>query len=415
MEAILTIIALIIGWAVIQWLFSAATRTVGAAGKALVGKGSFSENMDLAFKGMQAFEVQLVDTNLNEDGSGPQMKEIQAKGLLPINRATDISFITSVFDKTGDEYEPVISVIDTFQEDGSSVYQHFDRTGIAEPDQGFINWVRIGVVIPDIIVPPHGGDRDLVAVIRIVDNDNLPNLEHGFHGEDTTGILWQSTLEFSHTFEEKGYLEASQHRDEACALSLKIGMAVAMADGSLDDTEGMVLKKWVQKSIAPYSDDKRDRLKEVYNSAMKDAYDAANKGDLVISALTERLNEIGEKTSKYETLELCFEVMAADGVADTEEIILIRKVAEALNLDMDEVDKMRDQQIVGLDTSASGHANIEVILGIEQNWSNDDIKRHLRKEFQKWNNRLNTLNEGEERQNAQLMLERIAEARKKYA
>ncbi len=415
MEGILAILAVIFGWAIIRWLLSAATRTVGAAGKALVGKGNFSDNMDLAFKGMQAFEVQLVDTNLNEDGSGPQLKEIQAKGLLPVNRATDISFVTSVFDKTGDEYSPVISVIDTFQEEGSAVYQHFDRTGIIEPDQGFVRWVRIGVVIPDVIVPPYGGDRDLVAVIRIVDNNNLPNLEHGYTGEDTVGILWQSTLEFSHTFEEKGYLEASEHRDEACALSLKIGMAVAMADGSLDDSEGLVLKKWVQKSIAPYNDDKSARLKKVYNSAMKDAYDAAKSGDLALSDLTARLNEIGEKTSKYETLELCFEVMAADGVADAEEITLINKVAEALSLDMDEVDKMRDQQLVSLDTNAVDHASIEIILGIEQSWSNDEIKKHLRKEFQKWNNRLNTLNEGDERQNAQLMLERIAEARKKYA
>jgi len=39
---------------------------------------------------------------------------------------------------------------------------------------------------------------------------------------------------------------------------------------------------------------------------------------------------------------------------------------------------------------------------------------HLREEFNKWNNRLNTLPEGVERDNAQQMLGLISDARKKY-
>ena len=130
--------------------------------------------------------------------------------------------------------------------------------------------------------------------------------------------------------------------------------------------------------------------------------------------LTGRLNEIADKTSKYETIELCFEVMAADGVADTKEIILIRKIAESLDLDMDEIESMRDQKIINLDSSISGHASIEVLLGIEPDWPEGKVKKHLRSEFQKWNNRLNTLSEGKEGDNAHLMLNRIAEANKKY-
>ncbi|MCK5664359.1 MAG: hypothetical protein KAI17_12795, partial [Thiotrichaceae bacterium] len=85
------------------------------------------------------------------------------------------------------------------------------------------------------------------------------------------------------------------------------------------------------------------------------------------------------------------------------------------NLDMDEVAKMRDKNIVNLDSSVSDHASVEVMLGIESDWSPEKIKSYLRTEFQKWNDRLNTLPDGHERSNAQLMLNRIAEARKKYA
>ena len=101
---------------------------------------------------------------------------------------------------------------------------------------------------------------------------------------------------------------------------------------------------------------------------MKEAHAASKKGDLSLSDLTAELNEIADKTSKYETIELCFDVMAADGVADAEELKVIRKVSEALGLDFDEIDKMRDKKIIGLETNLGTQANIEDILGIEKDW-----------------------------------------------
>ena len=72
------------------------------------------------------------------------------------------------------------------------------------------------------------------------------------------------------------------------------------------------------------------------------------------------------------------------------------------------------QHLVGMELSME-QASIETILNIEPNWSNEKIKKQLAVEFAKWNNRLNTLAEGQERENAQKMLDLIAEGRKKYA
>ena len=415
MEGILTLILIWLGFAFFGTIVSAVTRTVGAAGKAATGKGSFKGNMDLAFKGMSDFDIQIIDKPLNDDGSGPRIKDIQGKGLFPLSHTKNIGFMISVFDETDGELEPVIAAIETFQEDDSVVYQHSTAIGKIEPNQGFIDWVRLGVVIPDILEPPYSGRRKIKVIVRMVDMDKMPDISHGFHQENDPGLLWQQSLMFIHRFSDKGYKEASEHRDEATGLSLKIGMAVALSDGTLDNSEGEVLKHWVLKQIAPFDDEKKTILKKAYNEAMKESYAAAQNGELILSDLTSRLNEIGEKNSKYETIELCYEVMAADGVADENEIKIIKKIAEALDLDMNEVESMRDQKIIGLNSNLSEHAEIEVILGIENDWTDDQIKKHLRLEFQKWNNRLNTLSEGEDRENAQLMLERISEARKKYA
>ena len=415
MEGFFALILIVIGISVVRWFISAAFKTVGAAGKAVMGNGSFSDNMDLSFKGMAEFDIKLQDTHLQDDGTGPIVKEIVGKGLLPVVQNKNVAIVISVFDKSSGELEPVISALDIFQEADSAVYQHITEMGQIQPDQGFIKWARLGVVIPDILEPPYSGNRNILVIVRMIDLDNPPVIEHGFHQTDDTGIIWQKSLSFEYDFNDKGYKEASEHRDEAVAISLKIGMAVAMADGDLDDSEGEVLKNWIIKSIAPFSNEKQTYLKELYNNAMRESYNDAESGTLSLSDLTQRLNEIGEKTTKYETIELCFEVMAADGVADENELKIINKIADALNLDIDEINKMRDGKIVGLDTTATDHADIEVILGISPEWSNEQIKKHLRIEFQKWNNRLNTLSEGVERENAQLMLNKISDARKKYA
>ena len=414
MEAILGFIGVIIAWQLGLWLLSAGARTIGAAGKAAVGKGTFTDNMDLAFKGMGEIQFRLNDRRLGENGDGALVKDVQIKGLVPVHGVTNIGFIISVFDETDGELEPVLSAIDSFQEANSVVYQDISVVGELSPNQGFVKWVNVGVVIPEIIEPPYKGNRELVVLARMVDMDDLPAIRHGFTDREEDKTLFVKRLSFSHIFKDKGYQEASEDKEEAASICLKIGVAVAMADGTLDDSEGDVLKQWVIKEIEYHGNEKQKVLKKLYNDAMREAYTKARDGELTLSDLTYRLNEIGDKTTKYEAIELCMEVMAADGVADASELNIIKKIAQSLGLDVDEVEKLRDQKIIGLNSDVTDHASIEEILDIDPSLSTDQIKKRLRTEFQKWNNRLNTLPEGEERQNAQLMLDRIADARKKY-
>ena len=187
-----------------------------------------------------------------------------------------------------------------------------------------------------------------------------------------------------------------------------------MADGSLNHAEGRVLQDWISRAISPFAGKRRHSLKRLYNEAMKDAYAAAKTGNLSLSRLTERLNEVGEKSIKYEAIELCFDIMAADGKADPEEMRTIRKVAAALELDYDEIEKIRDQRIIGLNARVTSQSSVEDVLGIEASWDRERILEHLRSEFNKWNNRLSTLPEGVERDNAQSMIDLVAEARKRY-
>jgi len=355
MDVILVLVLGIVAWIVFIVFSAVARRISGASAKAATGEGTFSENLRLAFTGMRPLEARIVDTTFG-DFKAP-IKAIEVKGLFPVNTTGHVAFVTSIFDETGDKLEPVLSAIDLYQEPDSTVYQHFIKIGQAvSPERGFGHWTRAGRIFPNVLQPPVGGARRLFAILRLVDIDDMPAIRRGSSEPDNAGILWQAVLKFDFTFVEKGYLEVTEHRDRARALSVRIGMAVAMADGTLDNSEVDTLKEWILKAISPYDDEKRAHLKNLYNGAMNDAHSLAKNGDLKLTELTRELNEIAEQATKYETIELCFNVMAADSVVKAEELKVINEVADALELDFGEIKKMRDQTIanLGVHTELSG-------------------------------------------------------------
>jgi tellurite resistance protein len=345
--------------------------------------------------------------------SGEALLEVQSKGSIPKGISSiQAGFMISAMSKDDKgESLPALSLIEEFQEASTTAFQDKTVIGIVSSGQEFTEWTRIGVVPLGIILPAFSGINKLMITTRLVDMNNIPEIILGF-GEDG---LWVDVQEYTHTFENKGYREAEENKDKARALSIEIGMAVAMADGELDDTESEALKIWIQKIIYPFGEEKQVELKKVYNDAMKTSCQMAESGDLVLSDICEKLHEIGEEAQKYEALELAHEIMAADGVVHKEEMRIIHQVAQALGIDVDELANIRDQQIVALDINAtSENLDLESLLGIEPSWAHEKILSHLREEFNKWNNRLNTLPEGVERDNAQQMLGLISDARKKY-
>ena len=111
-------------------------------------------------------------------------------------------------------------------------------------------------------------------------------------------------------------------------------------------------------------------------------------------------------------MELCYEVMAADGLADPEEIKVLHRLGDTLEVDVSELEKIRDLKMMSLSSEIG--TDDASLLGIDPEWSEDQIQKHLRNEFRKWNGRLNDLPEGDDRDHAQKMLDLIGKERSKY-
>lgn len=358
---------------------------------------------------LEPIQIRVQRSSLDGDPNRPFL-EVQCKGLFPILSTTKIGFMVSVLSKDNKgDLSPVLSLIDAFQEPETVAFQHLNDFGSIDAGQGLLEWAHVGTVPFELLNPSFGGIQDLTILVRLVDMYDLPDVRLGY-GE--AGI-WSRVTHYEYNFKHKGYEEEAEDIDKARALSIHIGMAVAMSHDGLDDTEVKTLKAWIKKMIAPFSDEKQKKLKKVYSDAMRSSHKLAESGDLVLGNICKQLNEIGEEAQKYEAVELAHEVMAADGFAHANEMKIIHKIANALNIDANELENIRDQHMIGLDLSSDG-SNIESSIGIETSWSNDKKLKHLRQEYQKWNNRLNTLSEGRDRENAQQKLDLISKARQKY-
>jgi len=395
-------------------------RVIVAGGKSIVTDRSFSENM----RGIPDLDFRMRDDKLtHEDGSKHSFKAIEMRGLLPITKTTNLASVVTLADVTDYDVEnsedrprPVISYLEVFQDTDSPVFllrQDLGRVSVGDRAQ---DWLEVGRVFPDLVQPPFGGWRKLVVGVFLVDSGNPPPIHHGivYESKDGNRGIAFEYFSFEHSFEEKGYEEEAEDRDKAKGLAVDMAMSIAMSDNAFHDAEGNVIKKWIEKAIEPYSDDRKETLKNVYNASMKTSYNLARRGELSLSDLTRKMNELDVKKIKYEAVELCYDVMAADGNPHPEELRNIRLIGAALNLDMDELEKIRDQKLISVSTHGSSESSIDEIVGIEKDWDQKKIKSHLMSEFRKWNNRVTALPEGEERDNAQMMLDKIAEARKRY-
>lgn len=391
-----------------------AVGTVKAAGRAAVGKGSFGQNLELQFLGMAAFQIRTTLVQKSGEERPFDFFKIEGKGLIPTEYNRQIRFVTSVLDSTNEEKKPVWSMLENFQEPNTIAYQHQVDGGNLSPREGFIDWVQIGSVIPDILIPPRTGERNLTVVCRILDTKLKSSIELGLNSENDASILGTFIEKTKYTFTGKGYEESIEDRDKVSALTVRLAVAVAFSDGEIDDDEANTIMEWIQKISDPLEEPRRIALKKACNDAFRASYNESLNGVLSLSSVTKEINLLADDSMKYQVIELCFDVMAADGVAQPEEFKAIKRISSALELDFDELQKIKDQRLVSVKAATSSGESLDAVLGIDPSWSEEITKKHLRAEFAKWNGRLSVLTDNEERANTQQMLDLIAEARKRY-
>ena len=114
-------------------------------------------------------------------------------------------------------------------------------------------------------------------------------------------------------FDEPGYMDEIKNNYDSKSLMVEIAMQMAMSDGSLDKSEGNVIKRWIKKEVESASDSKKDELKENLNSSLESSYKKLSSGESIDSTIT-KFSEIASQNIKYQLIDLCLDVLSADGL-----------------------------------------------------------------------------------------------------
>lgn len=409
MEAIIGILI----WVAIIFGVGRLFRAGKAVAKTALGDGTLKENLGNELYEMGALELRGQKTQVGEIGHKVDAIELEVRGLFPIQGARQMSFVTSVFDEATSGLLPVVSVLHTFQEDCSSCFQFAQDVGTLKGGYGFRKWVRIGIIPLQLLQAARKGNRQLLAVVRLVDTDDKPEISNGF-SDGTDKIFWTGNYKFPYYFAESGWQDEAEGSRVAACVTVKLGVALAMADGELHEEEGNVIKAWIAHKISGFSGGHREEWRSDLNNALREGFDLARAGNLVLSDLTAALMENGSPQSRLACIDMLYEVIGADGKAESEELALVKKIAAALEIDSEELKSIADQKLVGVHATIESETDLEQLLDIDPSWDGEQIKRHLRELFQKWNNRMTSLTDAGEKEYAQRMLHLIAEARKKY-
>jgi uncharacterized tellurite resistance protein B-like protein len=404
-EAIFFFILIAFGYSILGSIMGAGAKAVGAGAKTLMEGGSFADH----YSNKLQFKVEKLP---KDDDSMYETFGVFSKGNPDVALDHPAMLIFKLFDKTTSL--PVVSTFEMTSEESSRVFEHAVPIGNMQ-DKYWPDWARVSALIPESLIGPHKGTRTLQLQCFLWYEHLKPEFERGYLPEDTTGGINVFTHEFNFNLTNPGYLEVDDERLEVQVASIKLAISIAMADGTLDKSEGTEIKNWVKGIVDSAGESQRDEIKETLNNALEEAYNEVKSSPIDIEQVCADIKDIGSAADKFDLIELCLDVMAADGEADKEELKQIEQISKLVGIDYDEISKMKDQRLIKLDPTSSSNSGLEEKLDIDPEWDNEKINKHILSLYGKWNGRLNSLSEGIERENAQKMLDLIAEARKKYS
>ena len=235
---------------------------------------------------------------------------------------------------------------------------------------------------------------------------------------DTSILSADGGLEFAHAWctfvydnPMPGYVDLQENDERTKVLTVALAFAVSAADGKLYDCEVELIQNWARDNVlesrAQTSDQARGKLEKALSTTVA-FFSKGNKLDTC--RLCEEVVEIAPVGHRYEILDLCLRVAQANGSVAAEEMAILKDLASWLEIDREKFRTMVEK-ILPLDMHEV--MDINDLLGITSDMSKEKTRKHLNKEYSKWNSRVTSANPEIQTQ-ADQMLKIIAEARGQY-
>ena len=341
--------------------------------------------------------------NVEMTGMISHPTEDQVKIILLIQDVTDN-------DDENDAGTPILSAHEAFAEKGSRVLG-VERVYESSSRTYFPDWSLFVPVPVDFIVPPHKGKRRIKFLLCVA--DTATTVERGGL-TDTSGLQHISTKILDFNFKEPGYMDELVNRDKVEDLTIKLGMCMAAADGTLDQKELNIIKTWAKNLTSLLEDDKAQERNAHFSKFLKSSAIAAKTNKISLSSLVKDFNDIASKTQKYTAMQLLLDISGADGTLSKEEDVFINKIAKTTGINLLTFKEMKNKVIANVDNINLSEKPSEESFGITEDMDDAEKMKVLRKEYTKWNGQTNH-KDVKKKKRAKEMVKIIADLRKQYS
>lgn len=365
---------------------------------------------------LQPMQARLrADSSASDDGEVMHFQRVEARGLFPVDRTTNLVFLVSVLDATEKDpsgepnMQPVLCYINRFQEPETIAFGDRSEVGEVHPQYGWEDWTQIALVPSDTLVPARSGVRSLTAFVLACDAAAMPHVMRGFLDSGEPLASW--ALDFTWNCKVEGYGEASERRALAEETTIRLAVAIACSDGEVHESEGATIREWMSQRLSMLEGDEREARKTKFNAAVQDAYARARDGRLVISTLVSDLSSQASASGRTQAVELCLDIMAADEHVADDELKLVNDIAKKLKVDLELFQGLKDKRLAGLASNIKHGVDVRALLNIDPSWDQAEIRSHLNKLYSQWNSRAEAMQDPTQRAQAEQMLEVIARAR----
>jgi len=294
------------------------------------------------------------------------------------------------------EAKPVHSRLRQWQMPGSSTFIYKTDLGkISSRNINLPDWTSVAQLRLDWLMFPRKGKRELqiqTLLLSRQDDRQLGCAECIVHYENT----------------EFGYLDLQENLRRAKTLTVALAFAVSAVDGKLFNAEVKVIEDWATDNIDVEHSSHKSR-QNLEKALSKTIAFFRNGNTLNIHKICTEIVQITSVGHRYDILELCLRVAGAKGRVTSEELILLKKLADWLKID---TDRFRNMMEKILPVCMHEVKDVELTIGVTSDMSREKARQQLNKEYAKWSSRV-TNSDMETQAQADQMLELIAETRTK--
>ena len=323
----------------------------------------------------------------------------------------EAKFTCYVFDVTDENNEiPLQGLTDPYRDDKFLLQSNRNmKVGFG---YAYNMWTPIFRFPISLVIPPNRGKRKIKFVVSATklnaefENGKIKNKKDLYFDVETL---------FDLNFEEPGYLDADQYKDDINEKIVQLGMAVAYSEKKINSAGIEAIKSWINTEIIWKNNfDVSTDQKIKYSFLLKNTLELLKNNKLSLSEIIREINYKSSVSKRYDAMNLLLNIAGSDDRLSKEEDKLLNNTARALELDLSRFQQMKTSTIANIETiEESDEDSEETIFNFSKDMTDADKCKKLREEYTRWNRQTNNSNE-KIRNQARKMVELTANLRKKY-